>query len=473
MTTATQTLNNVDSTPAALNAILATANEIWNDDQALKSAQDLEDFEQQVQDLAAQLQAVLVEKKIQDSLDSEELQDQCAELIWQLPCKIRNNGYREIYITTKSGIVVKVTTVYYTSKKKGKGRKKKRNAGLYPGLLLLGVHDRCTPGLISEIGQTVASLGSFEEARHALAGQGVVLDVKTISDIAYRMAARARALQKSDGADYTINLQGRRVVISTDGGRIRVRQNKRGKKTAKGRNRYHGKWREPKVVIIYVTDENGRRDKTFCPFIDGLMQGPDAVFALIRHYLSNLGISQAWKVLFVADGAQWIWDRVPGLMVSLGLKAGQFYELLDFYRAVEHLSKVASLRNKLHGKKQKQWIKKQRKLLLTGKVDQVIDTIKSFCKGRNSKKIRTQLNYFIKHRARMRYDKMAQQGLPQGSGAIESAVRRVVNLRLKGPATFWKHKNAEAILLLRSYFKAGRWNLLKNMANSLENFSLA
>ena len=33
---------------------------------------------------------------------------------------------------------------------------------------------------------------------------------------------------------------------------------------------------------------------------------------------------------------------VPSLMKCLGLKIGQFYELLDFYHAAEHLSKVAS-----------------------------------------------------------------------------------------------------------------------------------
>ena len=67
---------------------------------------------------------------------------------------------------------------------------------------------------------------------------------------------------------------------------------------------------------------------------------------------------------------------------------------------------------------------------------------------------------------------MAELGLPLGSGAIESAVRRVVNLRIKGPGIFWKKENADAILLLRSYFKAGRWNLLKQMAISVDYSSM-
>ncbi|OQY51650.1 MAG: hypothetical protein B6230_04325 [Desulfobacteraceae bacterium 4572_89] len=43
---------------------------------------------------------------------------------------------------------------------------------------------------------------------------------------------------------------------------------------------------------------------------------------------------------------------------------------------------------------------------------------------------------------------------------------------IKGPGLFWKKANAEAILLLRSYFKAERWNLLKRMANSADYFSI-
>lgn len=41
-------------------------------------------------------------------------------------------------------------------------------------------------------------------------------------------------------------------------------------------------------------------------------------------------------------------------------------------------------------------------------------------------------------------------GLPVGSGAIESSIRRVINLRLKGNGIFWKEENAESMLQLRS-----------------------
>jgi hypothetical protein len=99
-------------------------------------------------------------------------------------------------------------------------------------------------------------------------------------------------------------------------------------------------------------------------------------------------------------------------------------------------------------------------------VDQVIAAVQAICRGRNSKAIRKHRGYFVKNQSRMGYAKLIAMKLPIGSGAIESTVRRVVNLRLKGPSLFWCRANAEAILLLRSYYKAGRWNMLKRMATS-------
>jgi len=207
-------------------------------------------------------------------------------------------------------------------------------------------------------------------------------------------------------------------------------------------------------------------EKSFSPFIDGTLGGPDALFELLEYYLGQLRIDEADQVLFVSDGARWLWKRYPKLAKALGLKSEQVYELIDFYHAVEHLGEVAALRKGWSAKERKKWVTGKRRLLLKGCVDQVIEAVRTICRGRNSKKIRTQRDYFIRNRNRMLYAKIKEMKLPIGSGAIESAIRRVVNLRLKGASTFWRKENAEAILTLRSYYKAGRWNMLKNMANS-------
>jgi len=210
--------------------------------------------------------------------------------------------------------------------------------------------------------------------------------------IAYRYAARARLEQQIAKAAFEDTVAGRRVVVSSDGGRLRLRETKRGPKTPKGRRRYTGAWREPKVLIIYVVDAAGKRDARFAPVIDATLQGPDAVFALLRTYLQRLAITQADQVLFIADGAPWIWKRVPLLGHALGLTAAQVHELLDFYHTVQRLGQGAALRKDWSAKARTRWRTQQRHLLLQGAVEQVIAAMQVLCRGRHSKAIRTHLN---------------------------------------------------------------------------------
>src|SRR6266478_806511 len=428
------------------------------------SPDELEALEREIRRRTDHLGSLLVGHHIQQALDSAALQAEQERLVNQWPKALKSDGQVKVRVRTAQGYTVPVRVTYY--RRKGQRRAGKRSAGVYAGLVVLGIYDRCTPALAAEVSLFAAMLGSLQEAQDVLANRGVALDTKTIRTIAYRYAARARLVQQVEHTAFEDTVAGRRVVISSDGGRLRLRETKRGPKTKKGRRRYTGAWREPKVLIVYVVDAEGQRESRFAPFIDATLKGPDAVFALLRSYLQRLGITQADQVLFIADGAPWIWKRVPLLVQALGLAAQQVHELLDFYHAVQHLGQVAALRKDWSAKARRLWRTHQRHLLLRGEVEQVIAAVQGLCRGRNSKAIRTQRDYFIKNKSRMAYAKLIAMKLPIGSGAIESTVRRVVNLRLKGPSLFWCRANAEAILLLRSYYKAGRWEMLKRMATS-------
>src|SRR5206468_1763752 len=136
------------------------------------------------------------------------------------------------------------------------------------------------------------------------------------------------------------------------------------------------------------------------------LKGPDAVCALLRSYVQQLGITQADPILFIADGAPWIGKRVPLLVQALGLAAEHVHELLDFYHAVQHLGQVTALRKDWSAKARSGWRAQQRRFLLRGEVEQVITAGQGLCRGRNSKAIRTQRDYFIKNQSRMAYAKL-------------------------------------------------------------------
>jgi hypothetical protein len=46
----------------------------------------------------------------------------------------------------------------------------------------------------------------------------------------------------------------------------------------------------------------------------------------------------------------------------------------------------------------------------------------------------------------MNYEQVSSLQLPIGSGAMESSIRRVVNMRLKGPCIFWSEDSANEML---------------------------
>ncbi len=450
--------------PKAIQDVLDELHELQQTPRLVTNPDALETLEREIRQCTDHLGSLLVGYHLQQALDSAALQAEQAQLVSQWPKPLKNDGKVQVRVHTAQGLAVPVWVTYY--RRKGQRRAGKRYAGVYAGLVLLGIYDRCTPALASEVSLCAAMLGSLDEAQAVLADRGVELDTKTVRTIAYRYAARARLEQQIERTVFEDTVAGRRVVISSDGGRLRLRETKRGPKTKKGRRRYTGAWREPKVLIVYVVDAEGKRDASFAPVIDATLKGPDAVFALLRTYLQRLHITQADQVLFIADGAPWIWKRVPLLVHALGLAAEQVHELLDFYHAVQHLGQVAALRKDWSAQARTRWRTQQRHLLLRGEVEQVIAAVRSICRGRHSKAIRTHREYFIKNQSRMAYAKLMALKLPIGSGAIESTVRRVVNLRLKGPSICWCRASAEAILLLRSYYKAGRWNLLKHMATS-------
>jgi hypothetical protein len=195
------------------------------------SPDDLEALEREIRHRTDRLGSLLVGHHLQQALDSAALQAEQERLVRQWPKPLKNDGRVKVGIRTAQGHTVPVWVTYY--RRKGQRRADKRDAGVYAGLVLLGIYDRCTPGLAAEVSLLAAMLGSLHEAHDVLASRGVELDTKTVRLIAYRYAARARLAPQIDQAGFEDTVAGRRVVISSDGGRLRLRETKRGAKTTK------------------------------------------------------------------------------------------------------------------------------------------------------------------------------------------------------------------------------------------------
>lgn len=264
-------------------------------------------------------------------------------------------------------------------------------------------------------------------------------------------------------------LKDQRVVISVDGGRSRIRINKKGKRNPKTNRRgYIGEWVEPKLLTIYTVDEKGKKIKTGeFPITNDGTYGDDKEFLkLLEMYLVSLGISQAKQVLLLADGAEWIWNHIPTLLKRLGGPNPE--QLLDFYHVTEHLQDFANAAFS-QADERKTWFNQARSELKRGKLTPVLEemkTIRKKARGSRRQIMTSQINYLTKgcEKGRLNYDQVAALKLPIGSGAVESLIRQVVNLRLKGNGKFWLRHNAEIMLHARCQWVAGNW---KNFGDSI------
>ena len=70
--------------------------------------------------------------------------------------------------------------------------------------------------------------------------------------------------------------------------------------------------------------------------------------------------------------------------------------------------------------------------------------------------VRTELGYFTNNAARMDYPTFRAQGLPIGSGAVESAAKHVAQVRMKRSGMRWSDSGGQAMLALCAYLASKR-----------------
>jgi hypothetical protein len=100
------------------------------------------------------------------------------------------------------------------------------------------------------------------------------------------------------------------------------------------------KTREAKLGCIFtqtVIDEDGQplRDPDSTSYV-GTFAGSSALGVLLRQEATRRGWERAQQVVFLGDGATWVWEvarlNFPGAI-----------QILDFYHATEYVGELASL----------------------------------------------------------------------------------------------------------------------------------
>jgi len=153
------------------------------------------------------------------------------------------------------------------------------------------------------------------------------------------------------------------------------------------------------------------------------------------------------EVVIVGDGAKWIWDEVAASFGS------ERTEIVDWYHASEHLGTLAAALWGDGTTATTQWRDHAKHLLWRHGPPPLWELLMQALPPTPAARrvLQRERGYFRTNARRMHYPAFRRQGLPCGSGAVESGAKHVVQLRMKRPGQRWSRPGAQAILALRAH----------------------
>ena len=157
-------------------------------------------------------------------------------------------------------------------------------------------------------------------------------------------------------------------------------------------------------------------------------------------------------VVVLGDGAPWIWG------VAADHFGAERTEIVDYWHATEHVWSVARALFGDNTEHADSWAEAWCVDLLEHGPEPWLATLRSAepPDAAAAEVLRIERGYFTTNAARMAYPTFRARGLPIGSGAVESAAKHVVQVRMKRSGMRWSNAGGEAVLALCAYRASNR-----------------
>jgi Uncharacterised protein family (UPF0236) len=170
--------------------------------------------------------------------------------------------------------------------------------------------------------------------------------------------------------------------------------------------------------------------------------------------LTGRALAVLREAVLLGDGAAWIWALADEHL-------DRRIEVVDFWHACEHLHSLATALFE-EGERATAWARARAGELLAHGAAAVLASLRGVRAPTPAaaEALRVERGYFRKHAERMQYPLFRDDGLPLGSGAIESAADHVVQQRMKRAGMRWSDTGGDAMLALRARVRSHRPLLL-------------
>lgn len=204
-------------------------------------------------------------------------------------------------------------------------------------------------------------------------------------------------------------------------------------------NRFHDGWHELKAGVWWTVDQANRtRWRRY--YVDTL---PAEQFAdLVWAHGFEVGAPQADELIFIADGAVWIWNIVQRHFPKA-------VQIVDFYHAVTYLAQVAREAFGDGTPQAQQWLQGHSRLLHNGALSTVVRACKALA-AQAPDAVAKARHYFAANRTRLRYAKFRALGYQIGSGTMESGCKQLGAQRLKIAGARWSWDGARLLVKARA-----------------------
>ena len=161
------------------------------------------------------------------------------------------------------------------------------------------------------------------------------------------------------------------------------------------------------------------------------------------------------EVVFVCDGAVWIWRLVEKYFP-------QATQIVDWYHASQYLTPIAETAFGADTQKAQQWLTQARTDLWEGNIQEVIQSCRTFLRQAACRTfVEKAITYYTHNEQRMDYARFRQQGYLIGSGTIESACKQIAAARLKCSGARWTLAGVIATAKARAAWLSKTWDNLK------------
>lgn len=212
-----------------------------------------------------------------------------------------------------------------------------------------------------------------------------------------------------------------------------------------------GEGKEVKVGVVLPVQRTAagevRAAASYAASLDAAA-GFGARLALEAH---RRGLETARAIAVLGDGAAWIWNLAEEHFPTA-------VQIVDWFHASE---RVWALGRALHGEGTPEtaaWVDGQLARLAQGEAAALAETWRALPCGGEAATVRDeQVTYFTNQAGRMAYARYRAAGWDIGSGMVESACKRLIAVREKGPGMRWTPAGAQAVANVRVLLFNRQW----------------